>query len=901
MIYALAEDEAAIKAGTKPVTPLVLRVNAGECLEITLNNNLAAPVTGALPEAASLHLSKLTYDPQGSYGAAIGWNRDSTVAPGQRRLYRFFADRELGTALMVNLANPNQIARGAFGAVIVEPADAIYRNPVDGMEVKSGVVADILSASGSFREYVALLEDEDDVIGQNEMPYPIQVKGYTGMNYRADPWASRLLADPNPATVFATNAFHGDPANLFSAYTGDPVVIRLGKPWGTQGQTFAVEGHRWPLEPAMLDANLIGVKSIRTGETFELKLAGGAGGEAGASGDYLFGDMRYAFRAAGVWGIMRVHNAPQSTLLPLPKNGAMMTMMMWPESEGGYANRPLTYYYQIANAGGEAFSNVRIQDDSCAAVQLIDGDVDANQLLDAGEVWDYSCQAVLKKDTTNTARVTAQDAQGAQVTLSKRSWVHIIDPQVAVVQRTSSNRVGIGASVTFTYEVRSNQGNDPLAAVTVTDDPCADVQYAADDANEDGVLDLNESWNFTCSTTVEGDITSAATAQGIDSYGETVAATTSVFAHALIPGLQAAVTPSQSNAAIGASIAYAYRVTNSGETPLTGVQVNDSRLGVVALNKVNLAPGEVAQGAAAYTVGENDLPGPLTQSVLASATPTLAPNTPVSATVSASVAVSGQPAVAVTVQPSTDAARLGDAVTYTYIVQNTDDVTLDGATLTDSRLGALALSSTTLQPGGVAVASAVYTVTAANLPGPLTNRHTDRARGGDRRRTPHSDQRSGATWAGAAHRDGQRGAACWRRTRHRHNQRAGRTAPPPGAHRDRVGAGAGTGRRGDRGHRLHSQQRRCHVDRVYPPATRAGRCRSEGVGAGSDDGDDGLSSRGRAQLTRPAGVAGLCGGADALWRRAARAGRRRRHDCTHGATGAGSRGGKHAQHCHDRR
>ncbi|HAJ38424.1 MAG TPA: hypothetical protein DCL15_22375, partial [Chloroflexi bacterium] len=439
MIYALAEEEAAIKAGAKPVTPLVLRVNAGECLEITLRNNLAAPTPGALPEAASLHLSKLTYDPQGSYGAAVGWNRDSTVAPGQRRLYRFYADRELGTALMYNLANPHQVARGAFGAVIVEPPDAIYRNPVDGTEVRSGVVADILSASGSFREYVALLQDEDDVIGQNEMPYPIQVKGFTGMNYRADPWAGRLLADPNPATVFATNAFHGDPANLFHAYTGDPVVIRLGKPWGTQGQTFAVEGHRWPLEPNTRDANLIGVKSIRAGETFELKLAGGAGGEVGAGGDYLFGDMRYAFREAGIWGIMRVHDAPQSNLLALPTNGAMLTMMMWPEAEGGYANRPLTYYYQIANTGGDAFSNVRIQDDICTAIQLVDGDLDANQMLDVGEVWDYACQAVLDKDTTNTARVTAQDAQGASVTLSKRSWVNIIDPHVTVVQRASSN------------------------------------------------------------------------------------------------------------------------------------------------------------------------------------------------------------------------------------------------------------------------------------------------------------------------------------------------------------------------------------------------------------------------------------------------------------------------------
>ncbi|HHY57224.1 MAG TPA: multicopper oxidase domain-containing protein [Chloroflexi bacterium] len=727
MIYALAEDEAAIKAGAKPVTPLVLRVNAGECLEITLRNNLAAPAAGAPPEVASLHLSKLTYDPQGSYGAAVGWNRDSTVAPGQRRLYRFYADRELGTALMYNLANPHQVARGAFGAVIVEPPDAIYRNPVDGTEVRSGVVADILSASGSFREYVALLQDEDDVIGQNEMPYPIQVKGFTGMNYRADPWDSRLLTDPNPATVFATNAFHGDPANLFQAYSGDPVVIRLGKPWGTQGQTFAVEGHRWPLEPNMRDANLIGVKSIRAGETFELKLAGGAGGETGASGDYLFGDMRYAFREAGIWGIMRVHATPQPNLLALPTNGAMLTMMMWPEAEGGYANRPLTYYYQIANTGGDAFANVRIQDDICTAVQLIDGDLDANQMLDAGEVWDYACQAVLDKDTTNTARVTAQDARGAWVTLSKRSWVNIIDPHLTVVQRASSNTVGVGASVTFTYEVRSHQGNDPLAAVTVADDQCTDVQYVNGDANADGVLDLNETWRFTCSTVVAGDITSAATAQGIDSYGETVTGATSVFVHALVPGLQVAVTPSLNTAAIGANIAYAYRVTNSGETPLTGVQVYDSRLGAVALSKVNLAPGEVAQGAAAYTVGENDLPGPLAQSVLASANSAVAPNTPISATAGASVAVSGQPAVAITVQPSTDAARPGDAVTYTYIAQNTGDVTLANVTLHDSRLGVLTLSSTALQPGGVAVASAVYTVTAANLPGPLTNRATVRA------------------------------------------------------------------------------------------------------------------------------------------------------------------------------
>ncbi|RME44148.1 MAG: hypothetical protein D6791_13805, partial [Chloroflexi bacterium] len=58
VIYALAADEADIVAGKKPVEPLILRVNHGECLEIKLTNHLG--------ERASFSLGKLQFDPQGS-------------------------------------------------------------------------------------------------------------------------------------------------------------------------------------------------------------------------------------------------------------------------------------------------------------------------------------------------------------------------------------------------------------------------------------------------------------------------------------------------------------------------------------------------------------------------------------------------------------------------------------------------------------------------------------------------------------------------------------------------------------------------------------------------------------------------------------------------------------------
>src|SRR5262249_26208620 len=80
------------KPGATAPEPLVLRAAAGDCVEINLTNQLA--------ERAALHAGKLLFDPQGSYGGAVGFDADSTVAPGATRRYRFFADAELGTTLL---------------------------------------------------------------------------------------------------------------------------------------------------------------------------------------------------------------------------------------------------------------------------------------------------------------------------------------------------------------------------------------------------------------------------------------------------------------------------------------------------------------------------------------------------------------------------------------------------------------------------------------------------------------------------------------------------------------------------------------------------------------------------------------------------------------------------------
>ncbi|MBE7472508.1 MAG: multicopper oxidase domain-containing protein [Anaerolineales bacterium] len=313
VMYALAADEQAILSGQKPTEPLVLRVNAGECLEIGLTNHLG--------ERASLNLGELLFDPQGSYGAAIGYNADSTVAPNQRRVYRFYADRELGTSIMLNLAHPQLGARGAFGAVIVEPAGSVYRDPYTGNPVLSGTHADIISTNTVFREDVMLFQDEDERLGQNTMPYHVEVEGFAAINYRANPLEARLSANSDPAKVFDSQT-HGDPANLFEVYAGDPIRYRVALPWGEQDHVFGMEGHRFPLEPYMPGAAETSARKLLPGEAYEAWCIDGGGGGILSGGDYLYGDVRAPFTEAGLWGLMRVYPAVQPHLLPLPVPGA---------------------------------------------------------------------------------------------------------------------------------------------------------------------------------------------------------------------------------------------------------------------------------------------------------------------------------------------------------------------------------------------------------------------------------------------------------------------------------------------------------------------------------------------------------------------------------------------------
>lgn len=318
-LYVLQRDKQAVLAGERPPEPLVLHINTGDCIEVQLSNELAdGPV--------SFYTAGPAADPQTSLGINVGYNLTQTVAPGDSRVYTYFAHPELGeTVALVRdggdlLKNPGL---GLYAAIVVGPEGASYSDPVTGaaLDAASGWRVDVHPpGAASYRDFTLLLQDEDEIIGTAIMPYSEYVTGVVGLNYQAESLRERLKQVPDPATVY-DRAVHGDPTTpLLEAYVGDAVRFHVLVPYSEQAHVFSVEGHQWPLEPARANSDLLSSVQVGALEAITLIPQGGAGGAAGLPGDYLYGDHREPFREAGLWGLLRVYSRDEAeaALVPLP-------------------------------------------------------------------------------------------------------------------------------------------------------------------------------------------------------------------------------------------------------------------------------------------------------------------------------------------------------------------------------------------------------------------------------------------------------------------------------------------------------------------------------------------------------------------------------------------------------
>ncbi len=336
VMYSLTQDEAAIKAGTKPAVPLVIRANAGDCLQVTLHNDLPTDhwtwTWGSGTTRAGFNIGNVLYNPQTSFGGSIGYDPDSSVAPGGQRTYDYYVDKELGTNLILNTANESSWRQGAYGALIAEPAGSVYEDPFTGQSIQSGIFADIFPGSGSpFREFVTIFSDREPLLAHEVMVYYLDSDhSYTDYNEASltdrEPvdeggdgngnCGSSPCPDPFNLGQAKSDSVNGgnDPTTpLFEAFAGDPVRWRVADAAGDNIISFNVAGHEFPLDHGLTGSQIIEARTLAPGETFDAYLVNGAGGATHATGDFEYNMGRAPLIKSGDWGIFRVLPPPGSS------------------------------------------------------------------------------------------------------------------------------------------------------------------------------------------------------------------------------------------------------------------------------------------------------------------------------------------------------------------------------------------------------------------------------------------------------------------------------------------------------------------------------------------------------------------------------------------------------------
>ncbi|MEJ5376622.1 MAG: copper oxidase [bacterium] len=361
MLFIHAADREAYMLGLKEPEPLVIRANAGECIEVTLTNRLPGeipdhegdarlvPITAMEADMfrpsnrVSLHPQLVDYDPRRGDGVNVGWNTsqpgfpaDQTVGPGQSITYRWYAGvmelgkraggqdrkrarpREYGPIPLISgadvIKHPGQ---GLVGALIIEPRNSRYRDPVTGAALSrnrnylSARIQAPVRFGGNFLEHVLVYQaglnllKEGLAMPEHFMADDAEDSGEMGINYKTEPFTLRLGLEADQDTndtVYPQDFFLGPISTpVLTAKPGERVRFRVLFPAGPARQTsFFLYGHDYPDagRPGFLSS---GSSLLAPGKAVTAEPFGGA-----KAGTWIFRAGPNFHFSRGMWGRFEV-------------------------------------------------------------------------------------------------------------------------------------------------------------------------------------------------------------------------------------------------------------------------------------------------------------------------------------------------------------------------------------------------------------------------------------------------------------------------------------------------------------------------------------------------------------------------------------------------------------------
>jgi uncharacterized repeat protein (TIGR01451 family) len=325
------------------------------------------------------------------------------------------------------------------------------------------------------------------------------------------------------------------------------------------------------------------------------------------------------------------------------------------------------------------------------------------------------------------------------------------DGQPAIVKTSSVPTYdALGDSITFTYTV-TNEASVPVSDVSVTDQftsaatgsspgsvTCVTLTAPAGACTSAASTDLlaNQTATFTMSYTVRqedvdfGLITDQATVTASPGRGPALSNTSNAVTVDAVQSPALSLTKSVNPTTVdgaGDVVAYSFLVTNTGNVTLTSLGVSETAFTgngstpAASCPTSTLAPSAVVTCTASYTMTQADIDaGSVDNTAIAAAE--LAGVGVQSLGSSAQVTVTQDPSLTLTKSANlASVGSAGQAITYSFLVVNDGNVTIDGIDVTEVSfsgsgvLSAISCPGTVLGPTDDMTCSATYSVTQADI------------------------------------------------------------------------------------------------------------------------------------------------------------------------------------------
>ena len=346
-------DPGAVTTGLQGdmIQPLVLRVNQGDCMKMTLRNQMEGE-DGSLFISASSMIVSATGKP------ATTTNPESIVAPGKSQEFEWYIHPQMqeGVRQFHSYSHDRELTvLGLFGALIVEPKGSSY---VDALgtgpdkQVTSGWQVNIDNGSGpDFREFVLFyheigdeafrpLNKKGDFLPQRDPLTDAYRPGGRAINYRSEPFGidemhlqHEYFGFEDESMAYSAYTFGDTPTTIARGYLGDPVKWRL-----VHGGSEVFHSHhphsgtiRWQRSPradqeehwykgqdgpvkypvVRTKSDRVDVEVIGPSEALDLEPECGGGGCQHLAGEFLYHCHVAHHYVAGMWGYGRFYNTLQ--------------------------------------------------------------------------------------------------------------------------------------------------------------------------------------------------------------------------------------------------------------------------------------------------------------------------------------------------------------------------------------------------------------------------------------------------------------------------------------------------------------------------------------------------------------------------------------------------------------